>query len=124
MRYVPHRRLLHFLSIALLIFGNATASPVPLPGTTVVGDIVSKSYSAMEQVGRAARSSLQKVIVGDETDPSDAPVDVVSPPETPPVDLRPRVVTLNVMVAGLSGLGKTTTCQSLLELWTGGEIKE
>ena len=37
--------------------------------------------------------------------------------ETPSLTLRPRVVSLNVMVAGLSGLGKTTTCTALLEAW-------
>ena len=36
---------------------------------------------------------------------------------TPSLSLRPRVVSLNVMVAGLSGLGKTTTCAALLESW-------
>jgi len=33
------------------------------------------------------------------------------------VKLRPRVIHLNIMVAGLSGLGKTTTCASLIESW-------
>eukprot|EP00977_Amphora_coffeiformis_P009011 scaffold2043_cov166-Amphora_coffeaeformis.AAC.10 len=36
---------------------------------------------------------------------------------TPSLSLRPRVVSLNIMVAGLSGLGKTTTCEALLESW-------
>lgn len=36
---------------------------------------------------------------------------------TPSLSLRPRVISLNVMVAGLSGLGKTTTCAALLESW-------
>ena len=31
--------------------------------------------------------------------------------------LKPRVVSFNVMVAGLSGLGKTTTCNMLFEQW-------
>ncbi|CAB9506328.1 Septin-8 [Seminavis robusta] len=35
----------------------------------------------------------------------------------PSLELRPRVISLNVMIAGLSGLGKTTTCSTLLELW-------
>jgi len=33
------------------------------------------------------------------------------------IQLRPRIICLNIMVAGLSGLGKTTTCNSLLESW-------
>jgi len=37
---------------------------------------------------------------------------------TPQLRLRPRVITLNIMVAGLSGLGKTTTCRSLLDTWS------
>lgn len=37
--------------------------------------------------------------------------------EHPSLRLRPRVVSLNVMVAGLSGLGKTTACAHLLESW-------
>merc|ERR1712238_63864 len=37
---------------------------------------------------------------------------------TPQLHLRPRVITLNIMVAGLSGLGKTTTCRSLLNTWS------
>ena len=36
---------------------------------------------------------------------------------TPSLSLRPRIVSLNVMVAGLSGLGKTTACAALLESW-------
>ena len=39
--------------------------------------------------------------------------------EQPSLRLRPRVVCLNIMVAGLSGLGKTTACASLLESWQG-----
>ena len=35
----------------------------------------------------------------------------------PSLSLRPRVISLNVMVAGLSGLGKTTTCEALLQSW-------
>ena len=35
----------------------------------------------------------------------------------PSLSLRPRVVSLNVLVAGLSGLGKTTTCEALLQSW-------
>ncbi|KAJ1447067.1 Septin-domain-containing protein [Pelagophyceae sp. CCMP2097] len=34
--------------------------------------------------------------------------------------LKPRVVSLNIMVAGLSGLGKTTTCNMLFDSWTQG----
>lgn len=41
----------------------------------------------------------------------------------PSLSLRPRVVSLNVMVAGLSGLGKTTTCSTLLELWQHDETQ-
>ena len=33
--------------------------------------------------------------------------------------LKPRVVSFNVMVAGLSGLGKTTTCNMLFDAWQG-----
>jgi cell division control protein 12 len=39
------------------------------------------------------------------------------PPEPESLQLRPRVVSLNIMVAGLSGLGKTTTCSALLDSW-------
>lgn len=31
--------------------------------------------------------------------------------------LKPRVVSFNIMVAGLSGLGKTTTCNMLFDAW-------
>ena len=35
--------------------------------------------------------------------------------------LKPRVVSFNVMVAGLSGLGKTTTCNMLFDAWQGNK---
>uniref|UniRef100_A0A6U9ZJ14 Septin-type G domain-containing protein n=1 Tax=Pseudo-nitzschia australis TaxID=44445 RepID=A0A6U9ZJ14_9STRA len=38
------------------------------------------------------------------------------------IKLRPRVVSLNIMVAGLAGLGKTTTVRALLEAWTSQQI--
>ncbi len=31
--------------------------------------------------------------------------------------LKPRVISLNIMVAGLAGLGKTTLCRALLDAW-------
>jgi septin family protein len=31
--------------------------------------------------------------------------------------LKPRIVSLNIMVAGLAGLGKTTLCRALLDAW-------
>ena len=34
------------------------------------------------------------------------------------IKLRPRIVSLNIMVAGLAGLGKTTTVRALLDAWT------
>lgn len=39
----------------------------------------------------------------------------LSPPES--VHLKPRIINFNIMVAGLSGLGKTTLCEALLESW-------
>lgn len=33
------------------------------------------------------------------------------------IQLRPRIISLNIMVAGLAGLGKTTACTSLLDSW-------
>jgi len=45
----------------------------------------------------------------------------ISQPGMPPLasmKLRPRVISLNLMVAGLAGLGKTTTCAQLLDAWT------
>lgn len=38
-------------------------------------------------------------------------------PQPASLQLRPRIVSLNIMVAGLSGLGKTTTCHTLFESW-------
>ncbi|CAJ1940022.1 unnamed protein product [Cylindrotheca closterium] len=40
---------------------------------------------------------------------------MMSPPDS--VNLKPRVVNFNIMVAGLSGLGKTTFCKALLDSW-------
>eukprot|EP00980_Cylindrotheca_fusiformis_P028659 scaffold22634_cov123-Cylindrotheca_fusiformis.AAC.6 len=40
----------------------------------------------------------------------------LSPPE--PVQLKPRIINFNIMIAGLSGLGKTTLCETLLDSWT------
>lgn len=39
----------------------------------------------------------------------------MAPPDS--VNLKPRVVNFNIMVAGLSGLGKTTFCKALLDSW-------
>ena len=33
------------------------------------------------------------------------------------IKLKPRVISLNIMVAGLAGLGKTTLCRALLDAW-------
>jgi len=40
---------------------------------------------------------------------------ILPPPGS--LQLRPRVISLNIMVAGLAGLGKTTTCSALLDSW-------
>jgi septin family protein len=55
-------------------------------------------------------SGLTLSLQEDETSPS------LSPPES--VQLRPRIINFNIMVAGLSGLGKTTLCEALLDSWT------
>lgn len=39
----------------------------------------------------------------------------ISSPEINSLHLRPRIISLNIMVAGLSGLGKTTMCSALLK---------
>ena len=44
-----------------------------------------------------------------------------SSPES--LKLSPRIVSLNIMVAGLAGMGKTTCCRALLDSWW-QEIKE
>ena len=41
---------------------------------------------------------------------------VLSPPDS--IKLKPRIIYFNIMVAGLSGLGKTTLCDALFESWS------
>jgi len=48
-------------------------------------------------------------------DDTDSALAEVQPPEIDSLLLRPRIISLNIMVAGLSGLGKTTMCTALLE---------
>ena len=45
-----------------------------------------------------------------------------SQPSSP--HLKPRIIQLNIMVAGLSGLGKTTMCNVLLDSWTQDKQKK
>merc|ERR1719162_1991122 len=42
-------------------------------------------------------------------------VSSLSTPDIDSLHLRPRIISLNIMVAGLSGLGKTTMCTTLLQ---------
>ena len=53
---------------------------------------------------------------------TDATRSTMGSPES--IKLRPRVVSLNIMVAGLAGLGKTTTVRALLDAWSFRELNE
>ena len=54
------------------------------------------------------------------TNQEETPPQKLGPPES--LHLGPRIINLNIMVAGLSGLGKTTMCAALLDSWQ--EVQE
>ncbi len=59
----------------------------------------------------------------DEIKASDSASDSHSMPSPESLKLKPRIISLNIMVAGLAGLGKTTLCRALLDAWW-DEIQE
>ena len=87
---------------------SSSTSPVNL-----LDKITSSSSSSLSRTPRKSPNTSNKNYEMSTT-PS------LGPPGSP--QLKPRVLTLNVMVAGLSGLGKTTMCQSLMECWKQGTI--
>ena len=74
--------------------------------------------TAKGRMSRAAETLLNRVRQRDPAPGSDDVPDVPSSAaDLGSLRLKPRVVSFNVMVAGLSGLGKTTTCNMLFETW-------
>ena len=74
---------------------------------------------------KSSSSSLSGIseTKADEASATNSPSETDSPsnshsigsPES--LKLKPRVISLNIMVAGLAGLGKTTLCRALLDAW-------
>jgi len=107
-------------------------------GTGQLSEMVSKVSQAAkslagidkEEKSLSSSSSLQsngkekQQAVGTEMTANTSPivhVDSDNPPPPESIRLKPRTIAFNIMVAGLSGLGKSTMCAQLLESWCGND---
>eukprot|EP00536_Pseudo-nitzschia_multiseries_P008083 jgi/Psemu1/256888/estExt_Genewise1Plus.C_2000004 len=98
--------LILFCIISLMIKGVTAAAASSSP------DVPTRVWSSSSTTNTASSASASLTPQSTHS--------TMGSPES--IKLRPRVISLNIMVAGLAGLGKTTTVRALLDAWTWQEI--
>ena len=90
------------------------STPVVIPGETVNAATPSSSPTSTTL---SSSPKVSSTTTTDDESVTDSRSDSHSMGSPESLKLKPRVVSLNIMVAGLAGLGKTTLTRALLDAW-------
>ena len=101
--------------LAHVLGGGVVSASTPLDRTRTSDHVTSTPPTTLGETKTSFTSEEVSEPTSDEVADSDSDQHWMGYPDS--LKLKPRVVSLNIMVAGLAGLGKTTLCRALLDAW-------